>query len=145
MVPQFSCGILKMVGPKKQDFWPRIKSVDELPFVKKCQNRTFKVNFQCQKSTEFKKRIIYEYQFRRPFFVKTSFSKSNFWTTLFSKVMPNFWRTGAPRILKIQRFPLSILIFGQKFCFSLFVFVISVVEFQRWWEARFLKDLIVVC
>ena len=21
---QFGCGILKMVGPKKQDFWPRI-------------------------------------------------------------------------------------------------------------------------
>ena len=31
--------------------------------------------------------------------------------------MPNFWRTGAPRILKIQWFPLSILIFGQKCCF----------------------------
>ena len=31
--------------------------------------------------------------------------------------MPNSWRTGAPRILKIQWFPLSILIFGQKFCF----------------------------
>ena len=27
--------------------------------------------------------------------------------------MPNFWRTGAPRILKIQWFPLSILIFGH--------------------------------
>ena len=58
----FGCGILKMVGPKKQDLWPRInilkgfkkkKTVDELWFVKKCQNRTFKVNFQCQKSTEF--------------------------------------------------------------------------------------------
>ena len=31
--------------------------------------------------------------------------------------MPNFWRTGAPIILKIQWFPLSILIFGQKSCF----------------------------
>ena len=50
-----------MVGPKKQDVCPRIniqkgyffkKSVDELQFVKKCQNRTFKVNFQCQKSTD---------------------------------------------------------------------------------------------
>ena len=29
------------------------KSVDELQFIKKCQNRTFKVNFLCQKSTEF--------------------------------------------------------------------------------------------
>ena len=31
--------------------------------------------------------------------------------------MPNFWRTGAPRSLKIQWFPLSILFFGQKSCF----------------------------
>ena len=50
-----------MVGPKKQEFWPRInilkglflKFVDELRFIKKCQNCTFKVNFQCQKSTDF--------------------------------------------------------------------------------------------
>ena len=31
-----------MVGPKKQDFWPRINilkgSIDELRFVKRCQN-----------------------------------------------------------------------------------------------------------
>ena len=51
---------LKIVCPKKQDFWPRInilkeflnKSVDELWFIKKCQNCTFKVDFRCQKSTE---------------------------------------------------------------------------------------------
>ena len=51
-----------MVGPKMQDFCPRInmlkgnfleQSYDELWFVKKCRNRTFKVNFLCQKSTEF--------------------------------------------------------------------------------------------
>ena len=29
------------------------KSVDELQFVKKCENYIFKVNFGCQKSTEF--------------------------------------------------------------------------------------------
>ena len=46
-----------MVGPKMQDFCPRInmlkgfffKSYDELWFI----NHTFKVNFLCQKSTEF--------------------------------------------------------------------------------------------
>ena len=55
---------------------------------------------------------------RRSFFVKkTFFSNFNFWTTLFYKIMPNFWRTGAPPILKIQWFPLSILIFGQNSCF----------------------------
>ena len=52
-----------MVGPKMQDFCPRInmlkrkyfskQSYNELWFVKKCQNCTFKVNFLCQKLTEF--------------------------------------------------------------------------------------------
>ena len=64
-----------------------------------------------------KKKIILENQFRRPLFVKISFFSFNFWTTLFSKIRPNFWRTGASLILKIQWFPLSILIFGQKSCF----------------------------
>ena len=31
-------------------------SAEERQFVKKYQNRTFKVNFKCQKSTEFKKK-----------------------------------------------------------------------------------------
>ena len=35
----------------------------------------------------------------------------------FFESMPNFWWTGASRILKIQWFPLSILIFRQKSCF----------------------------
>ena len=50
------------------------------------------------------------------FLKKTFFFNYNFWTTLFSKIMPNFWRTGAPSSLKIQRFPLSMLILGQKPC-----------------------------
>ena len=67
-VRQFGCGILKMVGPKIQDFCPRInmlkgncfkQSCYELWSVKKCRNCTFKVNFLCQKSTDFfKKKII---------------------------------------------------------------------------------------
>jgi hypothetical protein len=61
---QFGCGILKMVGPKMQVFAQEStcskeiflkQSCDELWFVKKCRNRTFKVNFLCQKSTELKK------------------------------------------------------------------------------------------
>ena len=56
-----------MVGPKMQDFCPRInvlkriffkQSYDELWLVKKCQNLTFKVNFLCQKLTKkFQKKI----------------------------------------------------------------------------------------
>ena len=51
-----------MVGPKIKDFCPRInmlkgdffkQSYGELWFIKKYQNRTFKVNFLCQKLIEF--------------------------------------------------------------------------------------------
>ena len=38
---------------KNQHTQKKKKSIDELGFVKKCQNCTFKVNFLCQKSTEF--------------------------------------------------------------------------------------------
>ena len=48
------------------------------------------------------------------FLCKIFFSNFNFWTTLFSKIMSNFWWTVTPCILKILWFPLSILIFGQK-------------------------------
>ena len=60
----------------------------------------------------FEKKIIWKYQFRKLFLVKNIF-----WITLISKIISNFWQTGAPLILKIQLFPLSILIFGQKSCF----------------------------
>ena len=74
-----------MVGPKKQDFLPRVnvlkgfffKSFAELWFVKKCQNR-FKVNFRCQKLIEF--------------FSKTFFSKLNFLTTFIQRLYPIFVR-----------------------------------------------------
>ena len=45
---------------------------------------------------------------------KTSFSNFNFWTTLYSKIMPNFWRTDIHCIQKIQLFPLNKLIFVPK-------------------------------
>ena len=46
---QFGCRISKMVGPKQQDFWPRINLIkgkqNLLMNDKKCQNRTY---FQSQ-------------------------------------------------------------------------------------------------
>ena len=60
---KFGCGILKMVGPKMQDFCPRIVTLKGNCFKtilrwimvhqKKCRTRTLKVNFLCQKWTEF--------------------------------------------------------------------------------------------
>ena len=47
---------------------------------------------------------------------KTFFSNFNFWTTLFSKIMPNFWWTVSHRRIFLKEFPLSMLILGQKSC-----------------------------
>ena len=65
---EFLHGKFIMVGAKKRIFLPRInilkglfffsKSVNELWFIKKYQNWTFKVNFRSQKSTEFKKKNL---------------------------------------------------------------------------------------
>ena len=123
-VCQFGCGILKMVGPIMQNFCLRINMLKGNCFktilrwfwiVKKCQNHTFEVNFLCQKLTEsFQKNQSKNINFGDYFCKKTFLFNFNFWTPLFSKVMFKFWRTGAPRILKIQWCPLSLLIFGQK-------------------------------
>ena len=68
------------------------KSIDELWFIKKCQNCTFKVNILCQKLREFfQKKNISEYQFRRPFFVKKHFSLTSIFEPLsFLKSCPIF-------------------------------------------------------
>ena len=65
-------------------------SVDELRFVKKYQNRTFKVNFQCQKSTEF--------------FKKISFKNINLGDHFFldSIIEPLYFRKLCPKILLIR-------------------------------------------
>ena len=52
---QHSMGGIQNLGQKST--WSKEimlkQSCDELWFVKKCRNHTFKVNFLCQKSTEF--------------------------------------------------------------------------------------------
>ena len=61
------------------------KSVDELQLVKKCQNRSFKVNFLCKKSYKFFPNFFFieEHQFRSTFF-----DKINFQITLLLKLCP---------------------------------------------------------
>ena len=72
---------------------------------KKYQNRTFKFNFRCQKLIEFfqKKNSSKNINLGDHYLLKTFFSKLNFWTTLLSKIKPNFWQTAiTPRnFLKI--------------------------------------------
>ena len=74
------------------------QSCDELWFVKKCYNPTFKVNFLCQKLRDFfQKKIITEYQLRRPFFVKNIlFQTSIFEQLYFLKSCPIFDKLALP-------------------------------------------------
>ena len=63
--------------------------------VKKCLNLTFKVNFLCQKS--FKSFWIFfsmkNISLEEGFLLLSFFENFNFWTTLFSKMAPNFRRS----------------------------------------------------
>ena len=45
------------------------------------------------------------------FLLLTFFNNNNFYITLFSKIIPNFWHLPNTPILKIQQFPLGMLIF----------------------------------
>ena len=42
---QFGCGILKMVGPKKQDFWPKINILRGMFFKDPSMNYYFQSQF----------------------------------------------------------------------------------------------------
>ena len=60
----------------------------------------------------FQKKISFEnINLGDHFLLKTLFSSFNLWTTLFTKIMPNFWRTV---IHQRVFFPSSMLILGQK-------------------------------
>ena len=74
-----------MVGPKKQDFWHGYAMFKGKKFKKFCRGASVrqevpKSYFQSQflmskiDGIKEKKKMIEEYQFRRPFFVKTFFS-----------------------------------------------------------------------
>jgi len=78
----------KMVPNFWRSVWTSVK-------VKKCLNLTFKVIFLCQKSFEsfwffFSLKNI---SLEEGFLLLSFFENFNFWTTLFSKMVPNFWRS----------------------------------------------------
>ena len=73
-----------MMGPKMQDFWPRIRVHQKVPIS------YFQSQFRYQKSIELKKNLTKNINLGDHFLVKTFFSKPNFQTTLISKITPNF-------------------------------------------------------
>ena len=120
------CRISKMVGPKKRDFWPRINILTQRIFllfsqwITLCQKvpKFYFQIFNVKNQLIFLKKKIQKYQFRLPFHVKYIFSRLDFWTTLFSKIMPNFWWTDIPcRVFFIFIFLKSVLILGQNLTF----------------------------
>ena len=95
------------------------KSFDGLRFVKKCQNRTFKVNFLCQKSTEFfqKKISSKNINLGDHFLLKTFFIDSIFEPLYFLKLGPIFVGPTLCQSTKYSNFIWLLLIFEQKPCF----------------------------
>ena len=101
---QFGCRISKMLVPKKQDFFPRINKLKKKKeiklfygwtFIEKYQYYALKVDLICQNHRNFK---LFFHSFKKinlgdHLLLKTLFPSFNFWTTLFSKILPNFWRT----------------------------------------------------
>ena len=60
--------------------------------IKKWLNLTLKVIFLCQKSFEsFWFFLLKNINLEEDFLLLLFFEKFNFWTTLFSKLVPNFW------------------------------------------------------
>ena len=84
----------KIFGQKltySKEFFFEKKSVNELWLVKKCQNRTYKVNFRCQKSTEFFQKISSKNIILGDhFLVKLYFRNSIFQQLYFLKLCPIF-------------------------------------------------------
>ena len=67
---------------------------------------------------------------------KLFFDNFNVWNTLFSEIIPNLWRTVAHFILKTQRFPSSILTFGQNFKASILDLVHILLSPQVCWDSK---------
>jgi hypothetical protein len=111
------------MGPKMQDFCPIINMLKGNPlktilwWIMVCQ-KVPKLYVQSQlfnvknQQKNFQKNSLKNINLG--VFVKNIFFLTFIFKHFISKFMPYFWRTGAPRILKIQWYPLSTLIFGQK-------------------------------
>ena len=114
------------MGPKKQGFCSKINCIQMklLYFVNWHSARASKsAKMVLTKSIFYVKNQLNFFKnnfhfgisiFKRPFFVKTFFPRLNFWTTLLSKIMPNFWWTDIPHRNLLLFFLMSMLILGQK-------------------------------
>ena len=107
-----------MVGPKEQDFWPRINILKGIFFKKfrwwitvrqKVPKSYFQDQFSMSKINRIfsKKKSFQNINLGAQFLLKTVFPRLNFWTTLFSKIMPIFLWTDIPRSIFVNFFPCS--------------------------------------
>ena len=116
-----------MVAPKKQDFWPRINILKG-----KRSKKIHRWAPVCQKlGIILENKVVQKWKLEKNVFCKKCSPKLIFLNEFFfEKILSifdienwlwkydfsTFWQTGAPRNLKIQRFPLSMSILGQKAC-----------------------------
>ena len=116
-----------MVGPKMQAFCPRIDilkgnrcilKIHKAPDCQKVPKSYVQSEFSVSKINGIfsKKKSFKNINLGDHFLKKTFFSNSNFWTTLFSKTMPNVWQTGISHRIFFNKIPFSTLILGQKSC-----------------------------
>jgi hypothetical protein len=89
-----------------QDFWPWINILKGFLFnpsmnygsSKSAKIVLLKSIFDVKNQLNFfKKKLFKNINLGDHYLVKTFFSRLNFWTTLLSKIIPNFWWTDIPR------------------------------------------------
>ena len=114
-----------MVGPKKQDSWPKINILKGNHCILRIQGAPFRQKlgmiseYKVVQKLELEKNVFYKKWspkliFLNDFFFEKIPSIFDIENWLWKYDFGTFWQTGAPRILKIQQFPLSMLILGQK-------------------------------
>ena len=113
------------MGPKKQGFCSKINCIQMklLYFVNWHSARASKsakivlsksIFYVKNQPNFFKKKSSKNINLGDPFLLKTFFSRLNFWTTLLSKIRPNFCRPHSMSIQKIQQFNLTSVDFWAK-------------------------------
>ena len=125
----FGCKISKMVGPKKQDFWPKINILQG----NHCILWIRRTPVRQKVGMILKNKMVQKLKFEKKSFF-TNNGLLNCYSTMKKKSKKNssiinienqlwkyefgtFWRTVIHCIHKIQWFPFSMLILGQRPCF----------------------------
>ena len=101
------------MGPRKQEFWQNVNIAKGNPYIFWIQKLDMILETKCLENGSYQKNMFLHYYFRlekNQIIPDIIFS---FWKS----DSDTFWQTVTYFIRKIQWFPLSMLIFGHKYCF----------------------------